>query len=359
MAFDFQLLPNPKGQELSDNFKSAARAGDFSKAFFHLGFLNLHDALESCLELAEQERSVFDSLAGAAEGKTQRPHFSVRIVKNGFLPREKFTDIGADNDFHVARIFILSVRVTKKALANSLWPSAETTATSKVFYPEYLVNGRRARIIALANDHVGKGPGNEQQVALFSLGGLFNYTQAESGTHPSGTTCLLFARSVLHAAGKNVIGGRTPRSTCNVPHGLGDVNQDVLQLVPAAEFDNGSRPQGGDVFWIAGGNYIGKHGEDTGTDSSHWGVIVNVRGANGEVWDTVEGGSGDHVTRTNTRTLVAAQSPLGKWRFDNDAVKETVLTNNTVSPPRAIRTPRVVKGWFNVDRMTTGWMEGA
>src|SRR5262249_42898627 len=206
----FQVTPG--GKNLSEKFKDAAGSGNSSGAFSALQGLNLHDALVSCLELAEANGSAFDALAAAATMK-ERPQFSVRLVKDGAVPSEPFKGIGADNDYHVARVFILQARAQQKKVVGCLWSSAESIASSRLFYHDHVraVGDRRDRICAVARADVGRGPGTEEQAALFSLGGLYNYDVAKGGTRPSGTTCILVARSVLYAAGCNMISAKTSR----------------------------------------------------------------------------------------------------------------------------------------------------
>jgi hypothetical protein len=331
-------------QDLSQKFKDAAGSGNSFAAFAALQGLNLLDALVSCLELAESNRSAFDTLAGAATTK-ERPQFSVRLVKDGAIPSEPFNGIGADNDYHVARVFILQARVEKKRLMGTLWPSAESVASSRLFYPDKVraVGDRRERVCIIARADVGKGPGMEEQVALFSLGGLYNYAVAKGGTRPAGTTCILTARSVLHASGCNMIGAKTSHGYCGVPSGLfAEFPKDVYGYVDASQYDSGVRPKKGDIFHIRGDNFKDKDGNDTGHDSTHVGIIVNVRAD--DVWETVEGGASDHVTRSNTRTLISVNSRHGKWAFKGDSTSAGV---------------RPVQGWYSIERIQGRWMTGA
>jgi hypothetical protein len=165
-----------------------------------------------------------------------------------------------------------------------------------------------------------------KQAVLFSLGGLYGFPAATAGTKPAiGTTCLLFSRSVLHAAGCNVIGASTSRFACSCPSGMmAELPHGAFGYVTAKEYDNagGARPERGDVFHIMGATFKDRAiGADTGNDSSHVGVIVEVR--NDKSWITIEGGASDHVTRRHERQLVAVTNPFGKWAFDDDKDKTT------------------------------------
>jgi hypothetical protein len=208
--------------------------------------------------------------------------------------------------------------------------------------------GRRARVCAVAQAHANKGPHDQYQIALFSLGGLYDYNVADRGTSPNGTTCLLFARSVLHAAGWNVIdaGPRaTTRSSCGCPNGTGELDNlyadhpRYYTRATAAAMAVG--PQPGDVFHIQGPNYdSASFGNNI--DSTHVGVVIS---ASGDTWMTVEGGRGDHVTRARVRKLISAGTE--QWAFEDDV-------------DIAAAKHRPIKGWFDISKLATNrWMPGA
>ena len=69
------------------------------------------------------------------------------------------------------------------------------------FYPELTGTTLRSKVVELAQAHVGCQPGGQKQSNLFSCCGLFGYYAAMTGTKPKGTTCGLFARAILVAAG--------------------------------------------------------------------------------------------------------------------------------------------------------------
>src|SRR5262249_49424126 len=227
-------------------------------------------------------------------------------------------------------------------------PKAELVAKAKPFFPEMLRRhrNRRERICAIAGDHANLGPGDVKQAVLFSLGGLYTFPAAKAGTKPGvGTTCLLFSRSVLHAAGCNVIGGATSRFTCSCPSGMmAELPKTAFGYISAKEYDNpaGARPQRGDGFHIMGDTFKDrKNREGTHNDSSHVGIIVEV--LSDKSWNPVEGGASDHVTRRRQRKLVAVTSKFGKWAFEDD-------TETTAGQ-------RPLQGWWSIDKITgTQWM---
>jgi hypothetical protein len=353
-------------QPMARRFREAATANDQAGAFQQLQSMGVVDGMVSCLELAEKNRAAFDWLAGVSTAK-DKPQFAVRVIKDGFLPKEIYTSPNSDIEYHFARVIILRARDEHKSLTDKLWLKPEDIASKKPFYPEKLRSNadRRKRICAIALAHENFGPGDPRQAALFSLGGLYNFAFAKAGTNPSagggkGTTCLLVVRSVLHAAGCNVISPTTSRPTCSCPKGMfGELPTDTFGYIPAVGFDPAkSRPQAGDVFHIRGDDFkweimkdgppkdgkptkVGTGKFDSG-DSSHVGVITDVS-SDGKTWYTMEGGTSDHVTRRNERKLVSVQSSHGHWAFEND-------TKTKVGR-------RPIQGWWSIDKINAGqWM---
>ncbi len=330
------------GQALSTKMREAAQSGKYAEAFGYLQELSVVDGLISCLDLAEADLAAFNAMAGQATSKG-KPQFVARLVRDGYIPQDAYAGIGSDIEYHFARTFILRSRAERKSLVNSLWPKAEGVAKSKPFYPEMMrsQSGKRDRICAIAEKHVNLGPFDGRQVALFSLGGLYDFPAAKAGTKPQkgATTCILFARGVLHAAGCNVIGSHTIRSGSIVTGLFTELPKIAFGYVAASEFDKGRRPQRGDIFHIRGGNFKSKDGDDTGIDSTHVGIIVDTVG---DTWITIEGGGGDNVTRRNQRRLVGSNSSHGKWAFHNDNTSAGV---------------RPLQGWYSIDGINSGqWM---
>src|SRR5262249_22312137 len=150
------------------------------------------------------------ALAAKATGNT-KAHFCVRLVKDGFVPQKAYNGL-APIDYHFARMVLIRARSEKKTVFERKWPLAQTVAKTKPFYPEIMRStpGLRDRIVQVAILHNNLGPGNGMQIALFSLGCSLPYDAAERSPHPGGTTCVLVARGVYHAAGIDVIGPHTP-----------------------------------------------------------------------------------------------------------------------------------------------------
>lgn len=339
------------GKEQHEKVKATAKAGNHAEALRCLQAFGVYAGIASCVDLAETERAAFEALAAQSTGQPASgwAQFYIRVVKDGFMPPGMAAM--TKDFFDAARHMVLLARAEKKKLVDGLWPKAERVAATKPFFPEMLrrYSNRRERICAIAGDHANLGPGDVKQAVLFSLGGLYSFPAAKAGTKPGiGTTCLLFSRSVLHAAGCNVIGGSTSRFTCNCPSGMmAELPKAAFGYVSAKEYDSpaGARPQRGDVFHIMGDTFKDRTtGQDTGNDSSHVGIIVEV--LNDKSWTTVEGGASDHVTRRRQRKLVAATSKHGKWKFEDD-------TETTAGA-------RPLQGWWSIAKINgTQWMPGA
>ena len=236
-------------------FRSQAAASDYAAALTTLKKAGIYGAVASCFDLARSDLAAFNGLAAHATngGGDAWSRYCLLLAKNGNLPTSvsRMTRQFLDS----ARQIVLLARTHEQTLTKRIgWKSSRATAPSVPFYPEYLHLSRRDRICKIASDHAKLGPKNLRQVNLFSLGGLYKWPWAEGGTSPKkgGTTCFLFIRSVLHAAGCNVIGPKTRKVICNCPGGFSEL--------PGGQRNFGwtesgkSRPKPGDVFLIRGGS---------------------------------------------------------------------------------------------------------
>jgi hypothetical protein len=330
---------------------AATAAADPAAAARLLRPLTVVDALGACAQVArEAGRAAFRDLARAfwaadpsAGLALTRPAFAVRVAERGFVPSADTAGVDA-LDYQFARQFVLKVRDDPPLVEALGWPpDPRGIAASRPFYPDLIrgVNVLRQRICAAAAAHRDKGPVSPQQWALLSLGGLHPLSRARALARPAGgSTSVHFARGVLHAAGCNVLpAGNT--ATAAGPGGLFlALPKETFGYVPAAAMDRGQRPDMGDIFHVQGASYRDADGNPT-ADSTHVGVIVGVWGT---IWLTVEGGTGDHVTRQRTRELVPVNSPLGKWGLKYDEAAAAVG-------------PRPLQGWYSVARMRPDlWM---
>jgi hypothetical protein len=118
------------------------------------------------------------------------------------------------------------------ALRTAMVNSKALAATMKkrsgqfIFYPEFYTefpNSMDQRIAAIARAHAGMGPSNPDLSPLYTLGGLFDGAAAanqlkEMGKGGGGTSCIMTARGVYHAAGCDMIeGGDLSIGTPNGP----------------------------------------------------------------------------------------------------------------------------------------------
>lgn len=74
------------------------------------------------------------------------------------------------------------------------------------FYPEFVNLPPARRVLEIAEAHVGCSPKGDKQRNLFSLGGRYTHDDVLKQTMPGGTTCALFMRAVLVAAGDSRFG---------------------------------------------------------------------------------------------------------------------------------------------------------
>jgi hypothetical protein len=341
-------------KEQHEKITRAVQDNHLEVALGLLDTFGIYNAFASCVDLAEKNRAGFEALAARAAGGSGKSwaDFYLRLVKEGAVP----AGIASMTDglYHSARMLLLRAREDNriKKLGAHFWPRSEDVARSRPFYPERLRKypKRRDRVCQLCKDHEGLEPLSDEETALFSLGGLYTYTWARSGTNPQkpATTCILFVRSILQAAGCNVINDNTSKFICSCPGGT-DVELPTSRVkkdnpfgyVNASAYDQGLRPLAGDIFHIKGDNFRDPAGNLTTTNSDHIGIIVEVVGKN--QWRTIEGGGPDNITLWHTRKLVEVKSPHGNWAFDDDKTTAGV---------------RPLQGWYNLDNVKP-WMKGA
>jgi hypothetical protein len=188
------------------------------------------------------------------------------------------------------------------------------------FYPEFYLefpDSVDARIAAVARAHAGLGPKSADLPALYTLGGLFDgaasLRQLEAmGQGGGGTSCVMTARAIYHAAGCDMIDGGD--LTLNTPSGpmidLGTPTRrtwndgtkhlearrgraDTANNGGKAFKDNNIdiRPHltVGDIYYVEGtGDHLYLQ-RGNGALAVHVGIIV---GQSGDTYFTVDGGQG-------------------------------------------------------------------
>jgi hypothetical protein len=209
----------------------------------------------------------------------------------------------------------------RHAMVNSkpLQATMKQRAGQFIFYPEFyheFPDSVDARIAAVARAHAGMGPSSPDLPALYTLGGLFDgaasLTQLKAmGQGGGGTSCVMTARAIYHAAGCDMIDGSP--LTLNTPNGpvidlgtptrktrmngsrylqarriRGDLADDGKAF---KDTDRDVRPHLtiGDIYYVEG---TGDHlylARGNGALAVHVGIIV---GHNGDTYYTVDGGQG-------------------------------------------------------------------
>lgn len=260
----------------------------------------------------------------------------------GLLPGSKYM-FATEDGAYVVNPFLHNLR--KAALsAPSLRGRLRDNARKYVFYTEFYnaIWSLPLRIAAIAKAHAGADIGNDLLPVLYSLGGFFSYAESDTGLRSAkqsgGTTCIMTARAIYHAAGASMIGDRDP--TVNTPGGpqieLGvpstkvdskgnrfgspTILRDDQQLFGAngykgADADETNRPRlnTGDIYYVDG---AGEHKFllRAGAVAAHVGIIVEQRGI--KHVDTIDGGSGQGAKIDLNLNREVKHVPLLGWTLD-------------------------------------------
>ena len=182
-------------------------------------------------------------------------------------------------DYDRARTFILANRVPGTVVPN--------------FYPEVHRLPARERILRLAEAHVGCAPAGVKQTNLFSLCGKLRLAHARATTTPSGTTCALFLRAVLRAAGDSRMTDDMLPETANMIFSMGIRETRGDPWVSGLSNPDRNRiPKKGDLYYICIPAVI-LRGDKSKPDAGHVGIITDVRKPSdrGMNFDTIDGGA--------------------------------------------------------------------
>lgn len=321
-----------------DDFTKLATGGSFAQAVTWMDTRDSKLVFDACFALAVNQPAAFKALWDSVPYAGEKiSDFTLDFIYGGYMPQKGYSAMGW-LDYDNAREVYL--RAFEKAKRPASWPDRHDNASTVCLYPEYLQGRtRRAAIVQLARDHVDLGPGNRYQANLFCLGGRYTYSIGMQGASPggAGTTCMLFARSILHAAGINVIGAVTPKS-CSCDKGL---NSEIAHLgcyINTKSALNAPQPKPGDVFHIRGPNFKAGYGSD------HVGVIVSVVG---NQWTCIQGGAKNHVTGLKTYTVapMAGDKTHGNWYFLEDG--GVTLASGAVAR-------RGIQGYWDIDSIGDG-----
>ncbi len=254
----------------------------------------------------------------------------------------------------------------------------EDNAKRYLFYPEFPGNTSE-RIVKIAIAHAGMNSKNEEFIPLYSLGGLFDAKTVKNGLpkpNATGTTCIMTARAIYHAAGADMIAQKMPR--INTPNGpnidllmgftkdrsvLGDARfqammktaktmKDVAGAEKAAteEFDaanQASPPNLGvaDIYMINGpgeARYLLRPGSKD--QAGHVGIVVAKAG---DAFTTVDGGSGSGEAIDIRSRKLKYFSGLG-WSFgDSYAYTEQMLAAVKIEIDKYVGNDSLVEQWIN------------
>lgn len=249
----------------------------------------------------------------------------------------------------------------RKAMLDSAPLRDQLSVNSKkyIFFTEFYesLSNKRSRIAAIAKAHAGADLGSDLLTVLYSLGGTFSKSETDTGLRDAkragGTTCIMTARAVYHAAGMQMIGNRKP--SVGTPGGpqleLGvpmqrQANSGKLlteaSIMRADQIDFGlrgfnddneseaNRPQFemGDIYYIDGDGDFKFLLRNNGSLAAHVGIIVDAKG--GRIVDTIDGGSGTGAkVDLNLNREVKFTKLLG-WTIDKPGKSFTTTNINDV-----------------------------
>jgi hypothetical protein len=197
-------------------------------------------------------------------------------------------------DYDHARTFILAQR-GREGITGRIAGS---------FYPEVMHLPAVERVIALALARVGCRPSGQRQNNLFHLCGFYNGREARETTQPKGTTCAMFLRAVLVAAGDRRF---TRAMLPKLPHmfrSMGLEYDDNQNKVTSAEWLSAlpehkamsatDVPSRGDLYHIVIPSVLISRKTGKGeaiADSGHDGIVVSARRTGQSiVMETIDGG---------------------------------------------------------------------
>jgi hypothetical protein len=262
-------------------------------------------------------------------------------------------------------------------------------STKYIFYPEFLtiaLSGIRPRVAAIARAHAGMGPKNDELTCLYSLGGYFDKKTSEGAvkvTGSGGTTCIMTARAIYHAAGAKMIGQRVP--TVNTPLGMNvelgvpsvktsSVKKDgvwkevtnpvvTVERSDRVEFKGGfdenhedvrPRLELGDIYLIDGDGVHKFLMRGQGALAGHVGIIVGITG---ETYSTVDGGAGmgAEIHLSENRKMFFKRD-VG-WTFTNSSSSFSQAEIDVIDEyMKGFQSDSAVVQWFQTNAQGAGYL---
>jgi hypothetical protein len=217
----------------------------------------------------------------------------------------------SEND--VARAFILKTRTAEGV----------TGKLPGMFYPEVARLSAVDRVLTLAAAHIGCSPSSDKQINLFSLRCALSRNDANRATHKR-TTCALFMRSVLVAAGDGRFNGSMVQLQDSTDmlgamglHHVGPKIESSEWISTLKPLSSSAVPNPGDLYYVITPSAIGR-GMKTGLgDSGHVGIVVKASRASTQIaMETIDGGQGtDGLGTTRTLSRNFQQNGAGEWEM--------------------------------------------
>jgi hypothetical protein len=341
----------------ASEFVRLAKAGKYQDAVVKLrNDVDMEQSLWACDSLAAD---VLGNLQKACSpGLDDRLRFVIDTVRDLVMPQKVVMSYRMDYD--EARVFILK-KLAHPGKGQTPKTTYPTAALQNVFYPEYVcVNDIRNRVRLLAVNHTYDPPSRnsnyaapsasppgvdikaieDKQRCFFSLGGCFTWDTTVTNPPGAGTTCGMFVRACLFAAGcRHDPKWYTNKDSITAYLGVKGV---LLNDPVFVKYDPAKQPKVGDIFYIHKGNFpppptkAPKDPKDPPppppppVDDSHVGIIVSI---DGNKWGTVEGGQSHDKTRQKVRTLVING-------------KTATFEDDTYNRP--------IQGWVDIEKYTWG-----
>lgn len=223
------------------------------------------------------------------------------------------------------------------------------------FYPEVMYLPPAERLLALANSHVRCKPTGIRQTNLFSLRGRHTLAAALRATQPQGTTCALFLRALLVAAGDGRFVENPKKLTIEQPnrghmaYGIGadyppPGGKGLKEVGRTSTSPTGLKR--GDLYYISAA-----HG--AWRDSGHVGIVERASHlGNTVILETIDGGqSVDGVngwwTTKNKRSFTLHNG--GAWKGASAKVtKRTVNKETNEVTVETRQEPRSLQYWVSL-----------
>lgn len=191
------------------------------------------------------------------------------------------------------------------------------------FYPEFRQLTHRKRVLAIAAAHVNCDPTGMKQVNLFALCGKLDLKEAEKSSLADGpgTTCALFMRAVLRAAGDARMTDNMLPSPANMLKAMGVHSINGPPFVNSLTAGGKDKtPRAGDLYHICIPSVILRRpGDPLRKDAGHVGFVTSDARINDGTleFNSIDGGSTASGNKTVTNVRQYARNGRGYWEATN------------------------------------------